>query len=122
MSVVTEPRLDHCSEHPRVSPALVHRQRDAAALIANQTAMSPRQARNLACIHENRRGKSWHRENPRAKEGGRLLRCGTCKHHKPVSEFHVNSRTRDGRAQSCKACVSAYMKVYNRTRRVSRGE
>ncbi len=119
---MTERHLVHHSEHPRVSPALVQRQRDAAALVANPTAMSPRQARHLVRICDTRRGKPWHGENPRATEGGRLLRCAVCRHHKPVSEFHVNRRTRDRRAQNCKACVSAYMKVYNRHRRTSRGE
>ncbi len=119
---MTEPDLVHGSQHPRVSPALIQRQRDAATLVQGVTTTSPRQARHLTRIHDNRRGKPWHGENPRATEGGRLLRCGTCRVHKPVSEFHVKRSARDGRAQSCKACVSAYMQVYNRHRRASRGE
>ena|SRR3990167_9327372 len=41
--------------------------------------------------------------------------CSQCKDEKNIGEFHKNSSNKDGWANWCKSCASAYKKFHNRT-------
>lgn len=39
--------------------------------------------------------------------------CRVCGKEKPLSEFHANSKAKDGHLNRCKACCSEYWKKYS---------
>lgn len=46
-------------------------------------------------------------------------RCACCGEVKPVAEFSVRRKSRDGLQRDCKACNKARLTAYNATRRLS---
>lgn len=40
--------------------------------------------------------------------------CSTCKHTKPVQDFHANAASTDGLQSACKPCLNAYQREYRK--------
>jgi len=42
-----------------------------------------------------------------------MKRCTTCHAYKPLTEYHNNTHSQDGKGWVCKSCQSAYAKAYH---------
>ena len=46
--------------------------------------------------------------------------CTQCKLEKPLVEYYKNSKSADNLTYKCKACINAYYKGYNASRKVAK--
>lgn len=48
--------------------------------------------------------------------------CSKCKQEKPVTDFNVSKRSKDGFQVYCKSCYTTYYKAYNASRKDAKAQ
>ena len=49
-----------------------------------------------------------------------MKKCNQCFIEKPITEYNLSTKTKDGRQYTCKSCNSAYHKVYTANRKAQK--